>query len=100
MEANKAFAAKCARAREDQAELMDEMILDVANASTPETAQCDRVKISAYQWRAAKLKPKVYGDQPQTQVSITNQTAIVCSEEQRARMLALREKLLEGGKQS
>ena len=63
------FATKCAQAREDQAELMDEKILDVADACTPETAAADRVKISAYQWRASKLKPKVYGDKIQSEIS-------------------------------
>lgn len=56
------FASRCARARVWQADVMDDLILDTANACTPETAQSDRVKISAYQWRASKLAPKVYGD--------------------------------------
>lgn len=56
------FAAKYARAREAQADLMDDKILEVADNCTPETAQADRVKIGAYQWRAAKLLPKKYGD--------------------------------------
>lgn len=56
------FATKCARARELQADLMDDKILDTADASTSETAAADRVKISAYQWRASKLAPKKYGD--------------------------------------
>lgn len=59
---DEAFAAKCARAREMQADLMDDMILDAAKACTSETAAADRVKISAYQWRASKLAPKKYGD--------------------------------------
>lgn len=62
LERHPEFAARYARARESQADFMDDMILDVANASTPETAAADRVKIGAYQWRAAKLKPKKYGD--------------------------------------
>jgi hypothetical protein len=62
MATNESFATKCARAREDQADYMDDLILEVANACTPETAQADRVRISAYQWRASKLKPKKYGD--------------------------------------
>ena len=45
-----------------QADLMDDKILDVADNSTTETAAADRVKISAYQWRASKLAPKKYGD--------------------------------------
>lgn len=56
------FVAKYAKAREAQADHMDDLILDTAEACTAETAQADRVKIAAYQWRAAKLKPKVYGD--------------------------------------
>ena len=56
------FAAKYARAREAQADLMDDLILTVADACTSETAQADRVKIAAYQWRASKLAPKKYGD--------------------------------------
>jgi hypothetical protein len=50
------------RAREWQADYMDDLILDTANACTPESSSADKVKISAYQWRAAKLKPKFYGD--------------------------------------
>lgn len=59
---NADFAAKCARARVWQADHMDDLILETANACTPETAVADRVKISAYQWRASKLQPKKYGD--------------------------------------
>lgn len=66
-ESNEDFATKCARAREEQADYMDDLILEVANNCTPETAQADRVKISAYQWRASKLKPKKYGDKQQVE---------------------------------
>ena len=59
------FATKCARARAYQADLMDDMILDCARECTAETAAADRVRISAYQWRAAKLMPKVYGEKVQ-----------------------------------
>jgi hypothetical protein len=62
MEADEVFAAKCARARLMQAEIMDDMILDEARACTPEMAQVAKVRISAYQWRASKLAPKKYGD--------------------------------------
>lgn len=62
MDADPDFEAKCARARTLQADLMDDMVLDTADASTPETAAADRVKIGAYQWRAARLAPKKYGD--------------------------------------
>ena len=66
MEADEAFATRCARARVLQSDLMDDLVYDTANASTPETAASDRVKISAYQWRAAKLEPKKYGDKVET----------------------------------
>lgn len=62
MGADEAFATKCAHARALQADYMDDLILDTANGCTPETAQADRVKISAYQWRASKLAPKKYGE--------------------------------------
>lgn len=56
------FATRCARARELQADLMDDRILELADQCTPETAPADRVKLAAYQWRASKLAPKKYGD--------------------------------------
>lgn len=62
MAENGDFATKCARARELQADLMDDLIIETANACTSETAPADRVKIAAYQWRAAKLAPKRYGE--------------------------------------
>lgn len=62
MDARPDFASRCAHARVLQADLMDDLVLETANATTPETAPADRVKISAYQWRAAKLEPKKYGD--------------------------------------
>jgi hypothetical protein len=62
MQKDPTFESKCARAREWQADYMDDLVLDTANECTSETAQADKVKISAYQWRASKLKPKVYGN--------------------------------------
>ncbi len=63
------FATEYARARDSQADYMDDLILDVARASTSETAAADRVKILAYQWRASKLLPKKYGDRVNVNVS-------------------------------
>lgn len=62
--AHETFATKYAHAREEQAELMDDRILEVANKTEehkmdPKAAS---VVIAALQWRAAKLKPKKYGD--------------------------------------
>lgn len=62
MAENQDFAASIARARELQADYMDDLILETANACTEETAKSDKVRIWAYQWRASKLKPKVYGE--------------------------------------
>lgn len=56
------FRAKYARAREAQADAMDDKILSVADACTSEDAAAARVKIDAYKWRASKLAPKKYGD--------------------------------------
>ena len=62
LDENDAFATKYARARTMQADLMDDMILDAAADTNAENAAAQRVKIAAYQWRASKLKPKVYGE--------------------------------------
>ena len=56
------FSAKYARARMHQADVMDELILSTAMDCTPETAAADRVKIGAFQWRAARLNQGRYGD--------------------------------------
>lgn len=56
------FRSRYARAREVQADVMDARIMELADNSTPETANSDRVKLSALQWRASKLAPKKYGD--------------------------------------
>jgi hypothetical protein len=72
MDENPDFASRYARARMLQADLMDDLILETANACTPATAQADRVKISAFQWRAAKLKPKVYGDKAEVAMTGAN----------------------------
>jgi hypothetical protein len=60
--AHESFATKCARARLMQADLMDDKILDAAEDCDEENYQSTKVKISAYQWRASKLAPKIYGD--------------------------------------
>lgn len=60
---DEAFATKCARARDEQADLMDDRILDVANKveSGELEPRAGSVVLSALQWRAEKLKPKKYG---------------------------------------
>ena len=63
------FLTRYTQAKETQAEYMDDLILDVAKASTPESSPADRVKIGAYQWRASKLQPKKYGDRVHKEVT-------------------------------
>ncbi len=59
---NDDFRAKCARAREDQADSVAERVLDTADKVEAGTLAPDaaRVVISALQWTAAKLRPKKY----------------------------------------
>jgi hypothetical protein len=58
---NHDFGTEYARAREAQAEVMDDKILTAAGKAK-EDPQAARVEIEAYKWRAAKLAPKRYGD--------------------------------------
>ncbi len=63
LEANPGFASKYARARELQAEYMDHLILQEAEAcKTRDDFYRAKVRIGAYQWRAMKLAPKKYGN--------------------------------------
>lgn len=64
MGSNPEFATRCARAREIQADVMDDRILEVADnvLKGKVDSQSAKVAISAFQWRASKLAPKVYGD--------------------------------------
>jgi hypothetical protein len=57
---------------------MDHLIQATADQCTPETANADRVKISAYQWRAAKLMPKVYGER--LDINADLRTSVVTAE--------------------
>jgi len=56
------FAEKYTRARECQSEVYAQDILNIADASTPETYQVDRLRIDARKWKASKLAPKKWGD--------------------------------------
>lgn len=63
-EANPEFAARCARARDDQS---DGIVDDIAQIERQTLAgevdaAAARCVISSKQWRAAKLAPKKYGD--------------------------------------
>ena len=69
------FATKYAYAREMQADLMDDKILEAADGTNELNASAQRVKIEAYKWRAAKLKPKRYGEKVQHEVANANASA-------------------------
>ncbi len=75
MRSNADFEANIARARIEQADYMDDRILDVANQCLDGEVEPDaaRVSIAAFQWRAGKLKPRKYGDTKQIDATITVQ---------------------------
>lgn len=78
MEDDEAFATRCARAREIQADLMDDKIIQLIEDVNVENASAMRVKLSALQWRAAKLAPKKYGDKQE--VELTGQVVMIAPE--------------------
>jgi hypothetical protein len=59
---NEVFRTQYARAREIQADSLADEMLDVARSATNQDANAKRVLIDALKWRAAKLRPKIYGD--------------------------------------
>jgi len=56
------FGTRITRAREGLADHVAWKILDMAEKSTNETANADRVKLAAWQWHAARLAPKKYSE--------------------------------------
>lgn len=70
MQADDAFAAKCARAREIHADHIADGMADIeddvlAGAVDPAAA---RVVLSSQQWRLSKLASKKYGDKLETTI--------------------------------
>jgi hypothetical protein len=59
---DEAFREKYAHARDLQADREFDEIRNIADLATPEDVQVARLRIDARKWRAAKLRPKVYGD--------------------------------------
>jgi hypothetical protein len=61
---NEDFRAKYARARELQAEVMADELMDIADKDKPDqlVLQHDKMKIETRQWIASKLLPKKYGN--------------------------------------
>ncbi len=78
---DKAFSDQYARAKEEQAELLADELVDIADLPPPLTAMgatdsgavaAMRLRIDTRKWVASKLKPKKYGDKVQTEVSGPN----------------------------
>ncbi len=64
---NAEFAAKCARARELQADNIFEDMQEVADYGNPDDVQRAKLRVSTMQWRASKLAPKKYGEKIQAE---------------------------------
>jgi hypothetical protein len=60
LEKNKEFSEKYARARERQADLRNEEIVEIADNA--KDANLARLQVDARKWQASKLWPKKYGD--------------------------------------
>ena len=63
------FYKRYAQAREALADHLAEKIIEISVTTTPETAHADKVKLSALQWAAGRLKPRSYGDRVQSEVT-------------------------------
>ena len=69
-EERRGFRTKYARAREAQADTLEEQMAEVANAATPETVQVAKLRIETMRWRASKLAPKKYGDKIEVEQTV------------------------------
>jgi hypothetical protein len=65
---NESFRELYARAKEDQADLLADEIINIADDSSDDP-QSRRVRVDARKWVASKLKPKRYGDRLHTEQS-------------------------------
>lgn len=96
MESRPGFATRVAHSRDMQADLMDDLVLEVARNCTPETAAADKVKIAAYQWRASKLAPKKYGSRLGLDVEATQKFIPLGDLLEKARTIRQREAQFAG----
>ena len=71
---DKEFAEQYARAREAQADTLFDEVLEIADSDRQSDDR--RVRIDARKWMAGKLRPKVYGDKVQTELTGANGGAI------------------------
>jgi len=56
------FSAQYARAKLAQADILAEECLEIADSSTSENYNADRLRIDTRKWLASKLLPKQYGE--------------------------------------
>lgn len=81
-ESNPSFLAQYARAKEEQAELLVEQILEIADYTEKDTVYTEfgekadkewinrsRLRVDARKWLASKLLPKKYGDRTDINLS-------------------------------
>jgi hypothetical protein len=92
------FSTKCARAREFQGELSDDKLIDIVEQVEAGTLAPDqaRVMASILQWRASKLKPKVYGDKQAVDLTSNGKTIDSLTDDERTARLAA---LLDGARE-
>lgn len=71
LKGNSEFSEQYARAREEQADVYADEIVEIADSVEPDTAAVSKAKlqIDARKWKAAKLAPKKYGDKVEQQIS-------------------------------
>lgn len=69
MDANPAFAAQYARAREALADFELNHLKTLAAECTEDNVNSTRVKLNHYQWRLMKIAPRTYGDRVKTEIT-------------------------------
>ena len=62
LDADPDFRAQYIRAREAQADLLAEQVIEIADKATAKTALAARLRFDARRWYAGKVAPKKYGE--------------------------------------
>lgn len=90
------FAAKCARARDEQSDgIVDDIAqIERKTLSGEVDAAAARCVIASKQWRASKLAPKKYGDRMTLAGDADNPLIGMTEEQVDARLAVLQAKLL------
>lgn len=90
LENDDVFAARCARARELQADALEEDMADVEQKTLDGTIdpKAANVVLSSKRWRASKLAPKKYGDKSALELTGANGGPVVITDEERAERVA------------